>query len=135
GGQRRAESPAENGHGEVPRDDQAHDADRLLEGHVDAAGNRDLLAEQALGRGRVVAQDVPYVARFPPGLAHRVPASGDPETRPRRRKRGAARPAGRGRPPARPPGGPPPGRSPRRSPPRTWMGRWRRSPRSPGSGP
>ena len=110
GRQRRAEPPAEDRHGEVPRHDQADDADRLLEGHVDAAGNRDLLAAQAFRRRRVVAQDVAHVARFPPGLAHRVPGVRRPRDRPaprcgrrsRRRRRAAARPARRARPRARP---------------------------------
>ena len=34
----------------------ADDAERLVEGDVDAAGDRDLPAEQPLGRGRVVVE-------------------------------------------------------------------------------
>jgi hypothetical protein len=36
--ERRREAPAGDGHGEVPRDDDPDDAERLLEGDVDAAG-------------------------------------------------------------------------------------------------
>jgi hypothetical protein len=49
--QRRREPPAGDRHREVPGDDDAHDAERLVEGQVDAAGDRDLPSEQPLGRG------------------------------------------------------------------------------------
>ena len=44
--------------GKFQGDDQADDAERLAEGHVDAAGDRDRLAEQPLRRARVVAEGV-----------------------------------------------------------------------------
>ena len=49
------------------------DAERLVEGDVDAAGDRDLPAEHPLGRAGVVVQAVADVARLParvaPGVA------------------------------------------------------------------
>ena len=48
GRQRRREPPAGDRHREVPRHDHADDAERLLERDVDAAGHRDLPAEQPL---------------------------------------------------------------------------------------
>ena len=56
GGERRREAPAGDRHREVPRHDDADDAERLVEGDVDAAGDRDLPAEQPLGRRRVVVR-------------------------------------------------------------------------------
>ncbi len=67
------EPPAGDGHREVPRHDHADDAERLVERDVDAAGHRDLLAEQPLGRRAVVGQDVADVARLPAGVPDRVP--------------------------------------------------------------
>ena len=48
GGQRRGEAPAGDRHREVPRHDDADHAERLVEGDVDAAGDRDLPAEEPL---------------------------------------------------------------------------------------
>ena len=124
GRERRGEPPAGDRHREVPRHDHADDAERLLEGDVDAAGHRDLPAEQPLRRGRVVAEHVADVARLPAGVADRVPGVGHLELGQllavRRRPLGeppqqAARSAGRDRAPA--------GLAP------TWARRWpRRSP-------
>ena len=54
----------------------ADDAERLLERDVDAAGDRDLPAEQPLGRGRVVGQHVADVAGLPAGVADGVAGVG-----------------------------------------------------------
>ena len=56
GRERRRDLPGGDHQREVPRHDQADDPERLAEGHVDAAGDRDRLAEQALGRPGVVAE-------------------------------------------------------------------------------
>ena len=56
GGERRRDLPGGDHEREVPGHDQADDAERLAEGHVDAAGDRDRLAEQALRRAGVVAE-------------------------------------------------------------------------------
>ena len=48
GRQRGREAPAGDRHREVPRHDHADDAERLVEGDVDAAGDRDLPAEEPL---------------------------------------------------------------------------------------
>ena len=73
GGQRGREAPAGDRHREVPGHDDADDAERLVEGDVDAAGHRDLPAEQPLGRAGVVVEAVADVARLParvaPGVA------------------------------------------------------------------
>ncbi len=68
-----AKPPAGDRHREVPRHDDADDAERLLEGDVDAAGDRDLPAEQPLGRGGVVVEHVADVAGLPAGVADGVP--------------------------------------------------------------
>ena len=78
GGQRRRQAPAGDGHGEVPRDDDPDDAERLLERDVDPAGHRDLPAEEALRCGGVVGQHVADVAGLPPGVADRVPGVAAP---------------------------------------------------------
>ncbi len=65
GGQGRGEAPAGDGHREVPGDDDAHDTERLVEGHVEAARHRDLPAAVALGGARVELDDVAHVARLP----------------------------------------------------------------------
>ncbi len=70
--QRRHEAPAGDRHREVPRHDHGDDAEGLLEGHVDAARDRDLPPEQAFRRGGVVVEDVAYVARLPPRVRDRV---------------------------------------------------------------
>ena len=72
GRQRGRESPAGDGHREVPGHDHADHAERFAEGDVDAAGHRDLPAEEALGCGGVVVQAVADVARLPAGVADRV---------------------------------------------------------------
>ena len=76
GRQRRREPPAGDGHREVPGHDDADHAERLVEGDVDATGDRDLLAEEALGCGGVVVQAVADVARLPAGVADRVAGVG-----------------------------------------------------------
>src|SRR5687768_8769534 len=49
GGQRGCEPPARDGHREVPRHDDADDAEWFVEGDVDTAAHRDLSAEETLG--------------------------------------------------------------------------------------
>ena len=78
-GQCGCESPACDRHGEVPGDDDAHDADGLVEGHVDAAGHGDLAAEEALRSAGVVGQHVADVARLPARIADGVAGVGDLE--------------------------------------------------------
>ena len=68
-----AKRPAGDRHREVPRHDHADDAERLVEGDVEAAGHRDLPAEQPLRRRAVVGQHVADVARLPAGVADGVP--------------------------------------------------------------
>ena len=68
GGQRRGEAPAGDGHGEVPGHDDAHHAERLVEGDVEAAGDGDLPAAVALG-GAGVELDAHRV-RCPPPSGH-----------------------------------------------------------------
>jgi hypothetical protein len=50
-----------------------------VEGDVDAARHRDLPAEQPLGRGGVVGEDVADVPRLPAGVADGVPGVADLE--------------------------------------------------------
>ena len=76
GGQGRGEAPAGDGHGEVPGHDDAHDAQRLVEGDVDAAGHRDLPAAVALGGAGVELEHVADVARLPAGVADHVAGVG-----------------------------------------------------------
>ena len=81
GGERGGEPPAGDRHREVPRHDDADDAQRLPERDVDAAGDRDLAAEVPLGRPGVVGEDVADVAGLPAGVADRVPGVRDLEQR------------------------------------------------------
>ena len=69
GCERGCEAPASDRHREVPRDDETDNAYRLLEGDVDAAGDRNLSAEEPLGSPRVVPQDIGDVVRLPSGIA------------------------------------------------------------------
>jgi hypothetical protein len=62
GRERRAELPARNREREVPRDDEADDAERLAERHVDAARDGNRVAEQPLGRPGVVVEHVVFLA-------------------------------------------------------------------------
>jgi hypothetical protein len=57
-GERRAELPGGDVEREVPRHDQPDDAERLAEGHVDAAGDRDRRAVVLVDRACVVVEDV-----------------------------------------------------------------------------
>ena len=57
---------------EVPGHDQPDDAERLAEGHVDAAGDRDRLPEQPLGRAGVVAEGLDDHADLAAGVADRL---------------------------------------------------------------
>ena len=57
----------------------ADHAQRLVEGHVQPAGHRDLPAEQPLRRRRVVLQHVADVPGLPAGLPDRVPGARDLE--------------------------------------------------------
>ncbi len=56
GGQRRRDLPARDRQRKVPRRDHADDPERLAEGHVDPAGDRDRAAAEALRRRRVEAE-------------------------------------------------------------------------------
>ena len=95
---------------EVPGHDQADDAERLAEGHVDAAGDRDRLAEQPLRRAGVVAEGLDHHPDLAARVADRLAGVARLEPRQllelgrRSRRRGgaAARPvAGRDRAPGR----------------------------------
>src|ERR1019366_2174670 len=68
GSQRRRETPAGDGHREVPRHDDANRPERLLEGDVQATGDRYLLAGQTFWCGRVVVEDIADIARLPAGV-------------------------------------------------------------------
>ena len=81
GRERRREAPAGDRHREVPRHDHTDDAEWLMEGDIQPAGDRDLLAEVPLDRARVVGQDVADVARLPAGVPDRVPDRGDLDRR------------------------------------------------------
>ena len=126
GGQGRGEAPAGDGHGEVPGHDDADDAERLVEGDVEAAGHRDLPAAVALGGAGVELEHVAHVARLPAGVPDHVAGVGHLERRPaprrgRRRRRRSGGAGGPGRPgprPARPRRRRRPARWRRRSPPR-----------------
>ena len=72
GRERWSETPTGNRHREVPGDDDADDADRLLEGHVYAAGDRDLPAEEPLGCPRVVGEHIRDVVGLPACISDRV---------------------------------------------------------------
>ncbi len=72
GGERRPELPGGDRQREVPGHDQADDAERLAEGHVDAAGDRDRVAEQPLRAGRVVAEGVGDHPDLAAGVADRL---------------------------------------------------------------
>ena len=72
GGERGREPPRRDRHREVPRHDHADDAERLVEGDVEPAGDRDLLADQPLGRAGVVVQDVADVPGLPARRADRM---------------------------------------------------------------
>ena len=58
GRERRPELPGGDRQGEVPGRDQPHHAERLAHGEGLAAGHRDRVAEQPLGRAGVVAEGV-----------------------------------------------------------------------------
>ena len=110
-----------DGHGEVPRHDQARPR-RAARWNVTSTppGTGICLTAQPLGRRRVVASGRRGRCRLPTGPCRSVcPLAGDLEPRqllvmrrqPRRRSAAAARPARRAPPRARPPGRPPRGRS------------------------
>ena len=117
GGQRGREAPAGDRHREVPGHDDADHAERLVERHVDAAGHRDLPAEQPLGRAGVVVEAVADVAGLPArvapgvaGVAHLelgellevgVDHGGEPRAAAAARSPGARSPPRPGRPRAR----------------------------------
>ena len=58
--------------GKFQGDDQPDDAERLAEGHVDAAGDRDRLPEQALRRAGVVAEALDDHPDLAAGVADRL---------------------------------------------------------------
>ena len=68
----RAETPARDGHREVPRNDDRYNPKGLLEGDIEAARDRDLLAEQPLRCRGVIAQDIDDIARLPARIADRM---------------------------------------------------------------
>ena len=70
--ERRAELPRRDRDGEVPRHDEPDHAERLAEGHVDAAGDRDRVAQQPLRRTRVVVEDVDDHADLAARVADRL---------------------------------------------------------------
>lgn len=70
--QRRRGAPGGDGHGEVPRGDDADDAERFEEGDVEPARDRDLAAGQALHSPGGVVEEVADVARLPAGVAEGV---------------------------------------------------------------
>ena len=72
GGERGREAPRRDRHREVPRHDDADHAERLVEGDVHAAGDRDLLPDHPLGRTGVVVQDVADVPGLPPRRTDRM---------------------------------------------------------------
>ena len=76
------EAPAGDRHREVPRHDDADDAERLVEGDVDAAGDRDLPAEQPLRRAGVVVQARRGRCRPPSGRCRWCARSCGPRARP-----------------------------------------------------
>jgi hypothetical protein len=73
-GERGAELPRRDVEREVPRRDQPDDAERLAEGQVDPARDRDRLAEVLVDRARVEVEDVgnhpDLAARVAERLAH-----------------------------------------------------------------
>ena len=76
GRERRRHAPGQDRHREIPRHDEADDAEGFLEGHVHTAGNGDLLAGQPLrGRG-VVREHVADLAGLPGRGADRVARAG-----------------------------------------------------------
>ena len=81
GSERRRKAPARDRHGEVPRNDDADDADRLVERHVDPTGHRDLPAEEPLGCSGVVREHVADIAGLPAGIADGVTGVGHLELR------------------------------------------------------
>src|SRR5207253_9953649 len=71
-GQRRPEFPAGDVEREVPRDDEPDDAERLAEGHVDAACDRNRLAEVLVDRARVEVEDVRHHPDLPARIGDRL---------------------------------------------------------------
>ena len=92
GGQGGREAPSGDGHREVPRDDDAHHAQRLVKRQIDATGDGNLAPAVPLGRGGVVLEHVAHVARLPAGVPDDVAGVRHLEQRPAPR---------RGRPPRR----------------------------------
>ena len=72
GGERRRHLPGGDRQREVPGHDQADHAERLAEGHVDAAGDRDRLPEQPLRGAGVVAEGLDHHPDLAAGVADRL---------------------------------------------------------------
>ncbi len=79
--ERGREAPAGDRHREVPRHDDADNAERLAKRDVDAARHRNLPSEHPLGRSGVVGQHIANVACLPTCIADRVPRVRDLELR------------------------------------------------------
>jgi hypothetical protein len=79
--QRGRKAPAGDRHGEVPRNDDPHHAERLVEGQVDPARDGYLAPAVPLGRGGVVLEHVPHVAGLPAGIPDDVTGVGHLERR------------------------------------------------------
>ena len=67
-----AELPGGDVEREVPGDDQADDAERLAERHVDAAGDGDRLAVALVDRAGVEVEDVGHHSDLAAGAADRL---------------------------------------------------------------
>src|SRR5215217_1817676 len=70
--ERRRHFPARDGKREVPRDDEPDDAQRLAERNIHAPGDRDGVAEQALGHPGVVVEGLGYHPHLAAGITYRL---------------------------------------------------------------
>ena len=143
GRQRRSQLPGGDRQREVPRHDQPDDAERLAHGPRLAAGDRDRVAEQPLGRAGVVAEHLGHHVHLAAGVADRLAGVARLEqgqllavlAHDRRRGPAAAPPAPAAPPPATPGTPPRPARPPRRPRPHRRAGSPRAPPRWRARGP
>lgn len=77
GGECRGRAPGGDRHREVPGGDDTDDAERFQDGEVDAAGDRDLPAQQAFDTARAVVEEIAHIARLPAGVADGVTGLAD----------------------------------------------------------